>query len=151
MKKLVALVCLAFLSPVAIAQELSPLNIVSGETTHAYQVELADDEAERAQGLMNREDMAQDHGMLFTYDQPQMAGVWMKNTLIPLDMLFVDGDGVILAIAKNAEPGSERTINSGFRVKAFLEINGGQADELSIKPGDIVRHDSLGNMTNEAN
>lgn len=146
MKTFAVLTCLFVLSPIAAAQELSPLTIVSGETTHAFQVEVADDEAEREQGLMNREDMAQDRGMLFTYEQPQMAGVWMKNTLIPLDMLFLAEDGTIKAIAKSAEPGSERTINSGFRVKAFLEINGGKADELAIKPGDIVRHEALGNM-----
>ncbi len=152
MKKLIPLAFLALAAAVpAAAQEFSPLKIESGETTHEFQVELADDDAERELGLMHREEMARDRGMLFTYNQPRRSGVWMKNTLIPLDMLFLDADGRIVVIAKNAEPGSERIIDSGFRTKGFLEINGGQADELAIKPGDIVRHEALGNWADEQN
>ena len=152
MKKLIALVGLVVsLAAPAMAQEFTPLIIVSGDKTHEFQVELADDEAERALGLMHREEMAQDRGMLFTYEQPQRSSVWMKNTLIPLDMLFLGADGTIVAIAKNAEPGSLRTINSGFPSQGFLEINGGQADVLAIKPGDIVRHKALGNWEDEEN
>lgn len=152
MKKLITLACLVFsLAVPAMAQEFTPLTIVSGDKTHEFQVEVADDQEERALGLMYREEMAPDHGMLFTYDQPQRTSVWMKNTLIPLDMLFLDSDGAVVAIAKNAEPGSLRTIDSGFRSKGFLEINGGQADVLAIKPGDIVRHKALGNWDDQEN
>ncbi len=127
------------------AQEFEPLRIVSGETTHEFQVELADEPDEREMGLMHREEMGAARGMLFTYEQAQKASVWMKNTLIPLDMLFMASDGTILAIAKNARPGSLRIIDSGFQVKGFLELNGGQSDELGINPGDVIQHKSLGN------
>lgn len=152
MKKLLAALVL-FFAPVgaAAAQELQPLKIESGDAVHEFQVELADEEDERSLGLMHREELGRDRGMLFTYDRPQQAGVWMKNTLISLDMLFVASDGTVVSIAKNAVPGSLRTIQSGFPVKAFLEINGGQADELGIKPGDVVRHEALGNWTTEEN
>lgn len=152
MKKLFValLLCLAPVGTAA-AQDLQPLKIESGDAVHEFQVELADDDDERAQGLMHREELGQDRGMLFTYDRPQRAGVWMKNTLIPLDMLFVAADGTVVSIAKNAVPGSLRTIESGFAVKGFLEINGGQADALGIKPGAIVRHEALGNWAPEEN
>ncbi len=151
MNKLIAIAVFAFsLAGAATAQERGPLIIESGETTHTFEVELADDNEERSLGLMHREEMAADHGMLFTYERPQEAGVWMKNTLIPLDMLFVGADGEIVSIAKNAKPGSLRTISSGFRVSGFLEINGGQADALGIQPGDIVRHEALGNWEEAA-
>lgn len=157
MNKLLAniVLFLAGLSPIGVglagAQELSSLTIESGETVHAFEVELADEEDERELGLMHREELGADRGMLFTYDRPQQAGVWMKNTLIPLDMLFIGAEGEIVSIAKNAVPGSLRTIRSGFVVQGFLEINGGQADELGIKPGDIVRHGALGNWEPQEN
>lgn len=152
MKQLIPLLALAstFVAP-AVAQELAPLRIESGAQTHEFQVELADEDDERELGLMHREELGADRGMLFTYDRPQHAGVWMKNTLIPLDIMFVADDGEIVSIAKNAVPGSLRTIESGFVVHGFLEINGGQVDDLGIKPGDVVRHEALGNWQAEEN
>ena len=129
--------------------ETSPLAIVSGEARHEFEVELADDPEERRIGMMGRAALASDAGMLFDMGQPEVAGFWMKDTLIPLDLLFIHADGTILAIAENAVPGSLRRISAGVPVKAVLELNGGQAAELGIKPGDTVRHTLFGNVDGE--
>ena len=96
--------------------------------------------------MMNRESMASNAGMLFDFGQPRQASMWMKDTLIPLDMLFIAPDGKVLAIARNAVPGSLRTIGPGVPVKAVLELNGGRSEALGIEPGDTVRHEVLGNL-----
>lgn len=137
----------AALASTAYAQEFTPLTISSGETTHEFQVELADEPDERSQGLMFREELAADKGMLFTYPAVQPTAVWMKNTMISLDLLFLADDGKVLAIAKNAVPYSLREIDPGFNVKGFLEVQGGLTDKLGIKTGDVVRHVALGNTT----
>jgi uncharacterized membrane protein (UPF0127 family) len=121
------------------------ITITSGDKTHTFQVELADTDAETSMGLMNRAQMARDHGMIFDFGQPRETGMWMKNTLIPLDMLFLDTDGTVLAVAHNARPHSLRLITPGFAVKGVLEVNGGVAKELGLKPGDVVKHRMFGN------
>ncbi|RAN38092.1 DUF192 domain-containing protein [Hyphomonas pacifica] len=142
-----AIASLFLLLPAAYAQlETGPLKIVSGDTVHEFTVELANDPEEVQMGLMNREEMAPDAGMIFDFGAPREANMWMKNTLIPLDMLFLDTDGSILAIARNAVPGSLRRINPGVPVKGVLELNGGRAAELGIEPGDIVQHEIFGNL-----
>ena len=103
-----------------------------------FSVEVADDPAERSQGLMNRPSMATGAGMLFVYEQPQRAVFWMKNTLIPLDMLFIDANASIARIHKNAVPMSEAIIESGQAVVGVLELNGGSADYFGIKNGDKI-------------
>jgi uncharacterized membrane protein (UPF0127 family) len=103
-----------------------------------FTVEIARNEAQREQGLMFRPSMAPDAGMLFLFDGPEMARFWMKNTLIPLDMLFVAADGHITNIFKRAVPMSESVIASAGPVVAVVELNGGTADHLGIKPGDLV-------------
>ncbi len=123
-----------------------PLTIVSGDKTHTFQVELADTEEETALGLMNRTEMARDHGMIFDFGAPRETGMWMKNTLIPLDMLFLDTDGTVVAVAHNARPHSLRLITPGFAVKGVLELNGGVAKELGLKAGDVVKHGMFGNL-----
>lgn len=148
MKRFPALLIGAFLclQPVAFAQlETSSLTIQSGETEHSFTVELADDGEEIANGLMFRESLDADAGMLFDFGAPRQANMWMKNTLIPLDMLFIDSDGEVLAIARNTVPGSLRSINPGVEVKGVLELNGGRSAELGIEPGDIVEHEIFGN------
>jgi hypothetical protein len=138
---LLAAIALWFSSGTALAQALEPLSIVAaGGKTHAFQVEIADSPAETERGLMNRRELGADRGMLFDFGEPRETGMWMKNTLIPLDMLFIDTDGTVLAIAENARPHSERIISPGFPVKAVLEINGGKAAALGIRPGDRVQH-----------
>jgi uncharacterized protein len=133
------------LAGAAVAQQnpvgpTTPLTIVSGTTTHNFQVELADTPEKSELGLMNRTSMEKDHGMIFDFGEPRDVSMWMKNTLIPLDMLFIDTDGTVLAIAQNARPGSLRLIGSGFPIKSVLELNGGVAKELGLKPGDKVEH-----------
>lgn len=142
-----AFASLVLFLPAAFAQlETGPLTIMSGETEHSFTVELANDPEEVQTGLMNREELAENAGMLFDFGQPREANMWMKNTLIPLDMLFIDTDGDVLAIARDAVPGSLRRINPGFPVKAVLELAGGRAEELGIEPGDTVHHEIFGNL-----
>ena len=126
--------------------EEQPLSIETAGGTISLTVELADETEEIRIGLMNRDSMPEDHGMLFDFGQPREASMWMKNTLIPLDMLFMDTDGTVLAIARNAEPKSTRIINPGFRVKGVLELNGGASERLGIVPGDTVIHPMFGNV-----
>ncbi|WP_029006747.1 DUF192 domain-containing protein [Azospirillum halopraeferens] len=110
-----------------------------------FDVELALTSAQQAQGLMFRETMAADAGMLFVYDRPQPAAFWMKNTLITLDMLFVGSDGRIVNIHERAVPGSLDAVRSAGPVKGILEINGGMSARLGIRPGDRVVHPVFGN------
>lgn len=148
MKRFLLSLTIAALAPVAFASaqvETSPLSIVTDETTHEFVVELADDAEEIRIGLMNRESMAPNAGMIFDFGEPREAGMWMKNTLIPLDMLFMTADGEIIAIARNTVPGSLRNITPGVPVKSVLELNGGRSAELGIEPGDTVRHPVFGN------
>jgi hypothetical protein len=117
-----------------------PLTVRSGDVAHVFQVEVADTPEETQLGLMHRTELARDHGMIFDFGEPRESSMYMKNTLIPLDMLFIDETGEIVAIAANAKPKSLRIINPGFVVKGVLEINGGLAAELGIEPGDRVEH-----------
>jgi uncharacterized membrane protein (UPF0127 family) len=111
--------------------------------TARFNVEIADDPAERAQGLMNRPSMPASAGMLFLYDAPQRAGFWMKNTLIPLDMIFLDETGTVTRVHENAVPLDETTIDGGEGVLAVLEINGGLASAIGIAEGSQLRHPAL--------
>jgi uncharacterized membrane protein (UPF0127 family) len=135
-------VALLFASNFAAAQLQSfpkaELTIVTATGPHKFTVELATTPAQMEQGLMFRRSLGADAGMLFDYRQPSMAVMWMKNTLIPLDMLFVDQAGRILNIHERAVPGSLETIASAGAVRAVVELNGGTAARLGIKPGDRV-------------
>ncbi len=108
-----------------------------------FTVELADEPAERSQGLMNRPSMPSGSGMLFIYERPQRAVFWMKNTLIPLDMIFMDATGTVTRIHENAIPLDETGIDGGGAVLAVLEINGGLAGRLGISEGTLLRHPAL--------
>ena len=105
-----------------------------------FTVELADEPEERSRGLMHRESMARSAGMLFVYEHPQPAAFWMKNTLIPLDMIFTDSTGRIVHIHENAIPHDETPIPGGNDVFAVLEINGGLSAKFGIKTGDTLVH-----------
>ncbi|PJJ86691.1 hypothetical protein CLV77_1244 [Brevirhabdus pacifica] len=107
-------------------------------------VELADSDASRAQGLMNRTRMERTHGMLFVYPRPQRAAFWMRNTLIPLDMIFADAQGVVTRVHSNANPLDETVIDGGRGVQYVLEINGGLARRYGIAPGTQLRHPAIG-------
>ncbi|MGV6800483.1 MAG: DUF192 domain-containing protein [bacterium] len=116
------------------------VTIVSADQTHDFTVEIADNDKERAQGLMHRRELDRHAGMLFKFPKERILSFWMKNTYIPLDLIYIDRDGVIIKIARNAEPLSLRSLPSGKPAVAVLEINGGLADELGISEGDIVEH-----------
>ncbi|MEX1250594.1 MAG: DUF192 domain-containing protein [Hyphomonas sp.] len=138
---LASFAALAFLAQSAFAQlTVSPLTIRTGEASHAFTVEIADTAEEIRDGLMFRESLAPEAGMLFDFGEVRPASMWMKNTLIPLDMLFMDTEGQVIAIARNAVPGSLRSLGPGVPVRAVLEIRGGRAKELGITPGDTVEH-----------
>ena len=125
----------------AYAQALETLTIVTqGGQRHAFQVEVARNDADRAQGLMFRRSMAPEHGMLFDFAKVAPVSMWMQNTYLSLDMLFVRPDGTVARIAANTEPLSTRTIPSGEPVLAVLELNAGTAARLGIRPGDRVEH-----------
>jgi uncharacterized protein len=114
------------------------LEIASRTGVHVFTVEIADNDAERAKGLMYRRELPEGQGMLFDFHREQEVSFWMQNTYIPLDMLFIRGDGRILRIAENTEPLSTRLIPSGGPVRAVLEVIGGTTRKLGIAPGDRV-------------
>lgn len=124
----------------ASAQELQPLVVVTDEGRHAFQVELAATPEERSRGLMFRRSMPAEQGMLFDFGRVQPVSMWMRNTYIPLDMLFISETGEIVRIAADTEPLSERTISSGQPVLSVLELNAGTARRLGIEAGDRVEH-----------
>lgn len=111
--------------------------------TAAFSVEIADDAEERARGLMFRERLAASAGMLFVYETAQPVAFWMKNTLIPLDMIFLDASGVVTKVHENAVPHDETSIPGEGDVLAVLEINGGLARRIGIAPGAELRHPAL--------
>jgi uncharacterized membrane protein (UPF0127 family) len=127
-----------------------PLLIVSGGKSLPFKVELADTPQESEMGLMYRASMPKDHGMIFDFrvaGQPNRPiDMWMKNCVFPQDMLFLDNDGVVIAIVENARPGSERLISPGFPIASVLELNGGITKELGIKTGDKVQHKLFNNL-----
>jgi len=122
------------------ASALESLAIVSGDKRHAFQVEVMRTPEQRARGLMHRRYLPADRGMLFDFERVEPVAMWMENTFIPLDMLFIRADGTIVRIAENTEPLSRRTIPSGEPVLSVLEINGGISRTLGIKAGDRIEH-----------
>jgi len=132
---IVALVAMA--GPARSASQ-DTLEIASKTGVHAFAVEIAETEAEREKGLMFRKELPEGRGMLFDFHREQEVGFWMQNTYIPLDMIFIRGDGRILRIAENTEPLSTRIIPSNGPVRWVLEVIGGTASKLGIAPGDRV-------------
>jgi uncharacterized membrane protein (UPF0127 family) len=124
--------------------KLEQLTIATAKGKVSFSVEVMRTDEERARGLMNRAYLPADRGMLFDFKQPQIASMWMKNTLIPLDMLFIRKDGTIANIAENTEPHSLRTVSAIEPVLGVLELNGGTAARLGIAPGDRVQHPLFG-------
>ena len=115
-----------------------PLTVQSHNGTHRFTVEVARSPEQQAMGLMHRQSLAPDRGMLFPYEPPQNASFWMKNTLIPLDIIFIRDDGTVALVAANTVPLSLDPIASLEPVAAVLEIAGGRAAELGIEVGDKV-------------
>jgi uncharacterized membrane protein (UPF0127 family) len=137
---------------VAAALAMTPLAACSDET-HAvlhtakgdftFHVEIADDDAERAKGLMFRQELADDAGMLFDFGQERETAFWMQNTFIPLDMVFISAAGVVKNIHANARPMDTTSIPSGAPVRFVLEIAGGRAEEIGLAVGDRLEHDRV--------
>ena len=120
--------------------ETETLTISSGDKTHNFLVEVADTDAKQAQGLMFRSNLAADAGMLFEFAEPKVATIWMKNTEISLDLVFIRSNGKIVKIEHGAQPQSLRSASSEVIVAAVLELPAGRAQDLGISPGDVVSH-----------
>jgi uncharacterized membrane protein (UPF0127 family) len=122
------------------AAEQGTLEIATKLGVRIFSVELAVTDEERAKGLMNREQVPDGYGMLFDFKQEQQVSMWMKNTLVSLDMIFIRDDGRIARIAERTEVKSEKIISSGAPVRAVLEVVAGTAKKFGIAPGDKVAH-----------
>jgi len=131
---------LASLLHPAYAMRRETLKLLTAHGTRVIDVEIADTPQEKAQGLMFRTHLDDKHGMLFAYDTPQEITMWMRNTYIPLDMVFIRADGTVHRIEARTEPLSEDIIASRGDVTACLELAGGAAERLGLKPGDRVEH-----------
>ena len=129
----------AFVAP-ARADPLEALTIGTRTGDHAYSVEIAATPATRERGLMDRRFMPMDRGMLFEFERDGPVAFWMKNTYIPLDMIFIARSGAVTRIVDRADPLSETPIPSGGPCAAVLELNGGVAAQIGLKIGDRVRH-----------
>jgi uncharacterized protein len=125
--------------PAAVAAD-ETLEIASRTGVHSFTVELAANDEQRARGLMYRKELPEGRGMLFDFHREQPIAMWMQNTYISLDMIFIRGDGRVLSIAENTEPFSTRVISSGGMARAVLEVIAGTAKKLGIRPGDRVSH-----------
>jgi uncharacterized protein len=123
---------------------LEKLEIVTSSGTHAFSVEVMRSEPERERGLMFRRFLAKDRGMLFAFETERPLMMWMKNTYLPLDMVFVGRSGKAVAVAENAVPLSEKIISSGVPAFAVLEVNAGTVARIGLRIGDTVRHPVFG-------
>ncbi len=122
------------------AARTEPLTIATRAGPQRFDVEVMRNDADRARGLMFRRSMAPNRGMLFDFERVEPVAMWMKNTYLPLDMLFIRPDGTVARIAADTEPLSTATILSGEPVLAVLELNAGTAARLGIRAGDRVEH-----------
>jgi uncharacterized membrane protein (UPF0127 family) len=140
-----ALVVLAILPMrLACAADKETLEIVTKSGVQVFSVEVMRTNEERAKGLMFRKELPEGQGMLFDFSPDQHISMWMKNTLISLDMIFIRADGSILRIAENTKTESEREIPSGGPVRGVLEVIAGTSKKLGIAPGDKVAHPLFG-------
>jgi uncharacterized membrane protein (UPF0127 family) len=127
-------------NPAAQAASFQPLEIATKSGVQVFSVEMATTEEEKQTGLMHRKELADGKGMLFDFSPEQQISMWMKNTYISLDMIFIRADGRILRIAENTEPLSTKIISSGGLAKGVLEVIAGTAQKYGIQPGDRVAH-----------
>ncbi|WP_282609305.1 DUF192 domain-containing protein [Pelagibius sp. Alg239-R121] len=148
--RLILITIFSFTASAASAQsglasfERDELTIVTEEgTEHIFDIELAVDPKQQAQGLMFRRQMPADAGMLFIYKPSREAVMWMQNTFLPLDMLFIKADGRIVKIVERTVPQSHKRIPAGEAITGVLELNGGTVSRLGIKTGDRVEHSSF--------
>jgi len=134
-----ALAAFSVVPPAVAVDDLEPLTVVTASGEYKFQVEIAKDEAARDRGLMYRRYMPADRGMLFEYTANESVAFWMKNTYIPLDMIFIAPNGAVTRVAANTEPLSETVVPSGGPCVGVLEVNGGVAANIGLKAGDKVR------------
>ncbi len=130
----------AFAGASARAASFQPLEIVTKSGVQVFSVEMATTDEEKETGLMYRKELPDGKGMLFDFSPERQVSMWMKNTYIPLDMIFIRADGRILRIAENTEPLSTKIISSGGPAKGVLEVIAGTAQKYGIAPGDRVAH-----------
>ncbi|MEO0915995.1 MAG: DUF192 domain-containing protein [Pseudomonadota bacterium] len=136
---------LSFLATAASAEcDIDRVDLRGAWGQARFSVEVADSPSERSLGLMHREDMPRSAGMLFVYERPQPVAFWMRNTLIPLDMIFMDETGTVQHVHENAIPLDETAIPGGESIQYVLEINGGLSGRLGISAGSQLRHPSIG-------
>jgi uncharacterized protein len=141
-RSLLFICALLLIAPASLAAGL-PRDVLLVETAssqYRFEVEVADDPSERAEGLMYRESLADNAGMLFLYPKPQPVEFWMKNTPLSLDIVFVRADGTIARIAESTTPMSEDMIPSGEPVRAVLEVKAGTMRQLGVAVGDRLRN-----------
>jgi uncharacterized membrane protein (UPF0127 family) len=119
---------------------VEPLTITTASGPHVFSTEVMRTDEQRARGLMFRRYMPADRGMLFDFKEEQPVMMWMKNTYLPLDMVFIDRTGRVVNVAENTEPLSERIIPSGAPTFAVLELNAGTARRIGLKVGDRLKH-----------
>ncbi len=120
------------------------LTIVTGQGRFEFDVEIADEAVEQQRGLMFRTDLPAKRGMLFDFGQTRMVTMWMKNTPLPLDMVFIRADGTVAHVAERTTPFSEDIVSSGEEVAFALELNAGVARLIGLKPGDRIEHRLVG-------
>jgi uncharacterized protein len=135
---------LMLLAQTSLAMGPGTLVLKTGTGDHNFAIEVARTDVEKARGLMFRRSLPENAGMLFLYDRPQPAGMWMKNTYIPLDMVFISADGRVHRIESYTEPFSTKVIHSEGNVVAVLELNAGLADKIGLRRGDKVVYPGLG-------
>lgn len=139
----VALALMLVAAPLAACSDEGKLELHSATGTYKFNVEVVDTDATRAQGLMYRQELAEDAGMLFDFKKEQRVSFWMRNTFIPLDMIFIDAKGVVKNIHVNARPHDPTGIPSDGPVQYVLEIPGGRSVAIGLKPGDTMEHDRI--------
>lgn len=132
------------MAPLAACSDDSRLVLHTEAGDYPFKVEVVDTARSRAQGLMYRQQMAADAGMLFDFKEERETSFWMQNTFIPLDMIFVGADGVVKTIHVNAKPHDTTAIPSQVPVQYVLEIPGGRSVEIGLKPGDTMEHGRVG-------
>ena len=140
----VALVVAMVALPLAACSDEGKLTLHSDTGDHVFNVEVVDTPESRAKGLMFVQELADDAGMLFDFKEERPVSFWMRNTFIPLDMIFVDAAGVVKTIHVNAKPQDPTSIPSNVPVQFVLEIPGGRSVEIGLKPGDTMQHPLVG-------
>jgi hypothetical protein len=130
--------------PLAACSDEGKLVLHSSTGEHSFNVEVVDTPETRAEGLMFRQELADDAGMLFDFKEERQVSFWMRNTFIPLDMIFVGADGVVKTIHVNARPQDPTSIPSQVPVQFVLEIPGGRSVEIGLQPGDTMEHPLVG-------